>query len=81
MSECRFLDGTFLPYTKLCICSGVRPKLLGSHRNIIGLRDLESVEQLSARLATARTVAVVGNGGIALELVHEVSVDNNLCFK
>jgi hypothetical protein len=60
-------------YSKLCICSGVRPKLLGTHRNIIGLRDMDSVQQLSARLATARRVVVVGNGGIALELVHEVT--------
>lgn len=35
---------------------------------------MDSVQQLSSRLATARRVVVVGNGGIALELVHEVSL-------
>lgn len=32
----------------------------------------QSVSELAKRLEAARTVAVVGNGGIALELVHTV---------
>lgn len=32
----------------------------------------QSVEHLSRRLASAQRVAVVGNGGIALEIVHAV---------
>jgi hypothetical protein len=32
----------------------------------------KSVEQLRARLASAQRVAVIGNGGIALEIVHAV---------
>ena len=51
----------------------MRPKLIASHPNIIGLRDLQSVEELVKRLSSARRVLVVGNGGIALELIHEVN--------
>lgn len=66
-------DGTELSYAKLCICSGVRPKLLlEGHPAVVGLRDSQSAEDLCRRLGTARRVVVVGNGGIALELVHEV---------
>ena len=34
------------------------------------LRDRDTVTGLAARLRHARRVAIVGNGGIALELVH-----------
>jgi hypothetical protein len=61
-------------YKKLCICIGAQPKLLIDHASVIGLRDQHSVEDLLRRLATARTVAIVGNGGIALELIHEVPI-------
>jgi pyruvate/2-oxoglutarate dehydrogenase complex dihydrolipoamide dehydrogenase (E3) component len=57
---------------KLCICVGAEPKTLLQHDNIIGIRDIDSVEILTKKLETARNVAIVGNGGIALELVHEV---------
>jgi pyruvate/2-oxoglutarate dehydrogenase complex dihydrolipoamide dehydrogenase (E3) component len=62
-----------LPFGKLCICSGVRPKIIANHPNIIGIRDLESVQYLIEKLQVARKVVVVGNGGIALEIIHEVS--------
>jgi hypothetical protein len=32
------------------------------------LRDVDSVEELAAKLKKAKKVMVVGNGGIALEL-------------
>ena len=48
--------------------------MIAAHPNIIGLRDLQSVTDMTERLALARTVVVVGNGGIALELVHSVSI-------
>jgi hypothetical protein len=35
---------------------------------------MQSVQDLSHRLASARRVVVLGNGGIALEIVHEVSM-------
>ena len=34
------------------------------------LRDRDTVAGLAARLRHAKRVAIVGNGGIALELVH-----------
>lgn len=59
-----------LPYDKLCICTGARPKRLAvDSPHVVTLRDTESVEALRARLPAARRVMVVGNGGIALELM------------
>lgn len=45
------------------------PQLVSRHPAVVTLRDTESVEALAARLAGARRAVVVGNGGIALELV------------
>lgn len=54
---------------------GVRPKtVLRDHPLVIGLRDAQTVEDLVRRLSNARSVAIVGNGGIALELIHEVGL-------
>jgi hypothetical protein len=44
-------------------------QVLAHHPCVLTLRDTDSVAQLSARLRGARRVMVVGNGGIALELV------------
>ncbi|KAL4421166.1 hypothetical protein ABPG77_003349 [Micractinium sp. CCAP 211/92] len=99
-------DGERLPYDKLCICAGARPKQLPAdafrasaeapghkeqqqegqagrqparqagaweleqaRRRVLTIRDTDSVARLAALLASVRRVAVVGNGGIALELV------------
>ena len=56
-------------YKKLCICTGGRPNIIAEHPCVIGIRDTESVQQLTSRLSKARRVVIVGNGGIALELV------------
>ncbi|KAL7746464.1 Pyridine nucleotide-disulfide oxidoreductase domain-containing protein 1 [Sorochytrium milnesiophthora] len=65
--------GHLYPYDKLCIAAGARPKLLFKEQpNVLGIRDLESVEVLCKRLSHARRVMVVGNGGIALELLNEI---------
>ena len=63
-------DGGYVEYDKLCICSGSAPRALTSHPNVLTLRDTESVAVLTRQLANARHVVVVGNGGIAMELVH-----------
>lgn len=60
-------------YDAVCICAGARPKLIADHPNILGIRDLESVQDLAKRLNTARRIALVGNGGIALELAYTLS--------
>ncbi len=64
-------DGRSLQYRQVCICTGSQPKTLfqTNHKNILTIRDMQSVEDLCLRLETARRVVVVGNGGISMELV------------
>ncbi|RWS31999.1 Pyridine nucleotide-disulfide oxidoreductase domain-containing protein 1-like protein [Leptotrombidium deliense] len=62
-----------IKYTKLCICTGGQPKLIQfNNENILGIRDTESIEHFANRLKVAERVAIVGNGGIALELIHHI---------
>ena len=61
-------DDRRVPYDKLCICTGAKPRRLLNSPHVVVLRDTDSVEKLAERLKTARRVVVVGNGGIALEL-------------
>ncbi|XP_008314129.1 pyridine nucleotide-disulfide oxidoreductase domain-containing protein 1 [Cynoglossus semilaevis] len=66
-------DGRVYGYEKLCICSGGRPKLLTQDNPyVLGIRDTDSAQEFQKRLSKARRIVVVGNGGIALELVYEV---------
>nr|XP_046235493.1 pyridine nucleotide-disulfide oxidoreductase domain-containing protein 1 isoform X2 [Scatophagus argus] len=66
-------DGRVFGYEKLCICSGARPKLLTQDNPyVLGIRDTDSAQEFQKRLSKAKRIVVVGNGGIALELVHEV---------
>ncbi|XP_036005083.1 pyridine nucleotide-disulfide oxidoreductase domain-containing protein 1 isoform X2 [Fundulus heteroclitus] len=66
-------DGRVFGYKKLCICSGARPKLLKQENpHVLGIRDTDSAQEFQKRLSKARRIVVVGNGGIALELVYEV---------
>lgn len=90
-------SGDRLPYDKLCICAGARPKQLppsvfqasavcagpgeaaqqahqdaevaALQQHVLTIRDTDSVARLAARLRHSRRVVVVGNGGIALELM------------
>ncbi|XP_041114279.1 pyridine nucleotide-disulfide oxidoreductase domain-containing protein 1 isoform X2 [Polyodon spathula] len=66
-------DGRRYVYEKLCICAGGRPKLI-THGNphVLGIRDTDSAQVFQKRLSSARRIALVGNGGIALELVYEI---------
>lgn len=66
-------SGAQLRYGRLCVCSGARPALVhtGCSR-VLGVRDAMSIKRLGKRLVSARRVVVVGNGGIALELVHAI---------
>lgn len=59
-------------YKRLCLCTGARPKLAIEHPLVLGIRDVQSVVELQRKLATARRVLLLGNGGIATELVHEL---------
>lgn len=65
--------GRVVSFKMLCLCTGAKPKLIAeSNEFVVGIRDTESVLQFSHKLRDARRVVVVGNGGIATEVVHEV---------
>lgn len=67
------IDGTLIHYRMLCICTGGTPKVIAAENPyVIGIRDTESVQEFQKRLRKARRIFVVGNGGIATELVYEV---------
>ena len=80
-------SGGVIGYKYLCICTGARPHLLSPDNGsgdggigmgvaaspfIVGLRDTESVDSLTRRLGECRKILLVGNGGIATELVYEL---------
>ncbi|XP_067945686.1 pyridine nucleotide-disulfide oxidoreductase domain-containing protein 1-like [Watersipora subatra] len=68
-------NGSLLSYDKLCIATGATPKKLsmrGDANLELSIRDTESVAEFQGRLKTAKRVVVVGNGGIATELVYEI---------
>ena len=48
--------------------------MLADNDCIIGIRDLQSVEDMTRRLSSAKKIIVVGNGGIALEIINSVSL-------
>ncbi|XP_071752101.2 pyridine nucleotide-disulfide oxidoreductase domain-containing protein 1 isoform X1 [Centroberyx gerrardi] len=67
------VDGRLVGYEKLCLCSGGRPKLLTQDNPcVLGIRDTDSAQEFQKRLSKAKRIVVIGNGGIALELVYEV---------
>lgn len=66
-------SGKIITFKKLCLCSGARPKLICENNSrVVGIRDTESVETFVEKLKGAKKIIVVGNGGIATELVHEI---------
>lgn len=66
-------NGRIINYKMLCLCNGGRPKLIAEHNNfVLGIRDTESVVQFSEKIKHAKRIMIVGNGGIATEIVHEV---------
>ena len=66
-------DSFSLRYSKLCVCTGAMPQLIGDESTrVYGIRDTDSVELLQGRLRHSKRVIVVGNGGIALELVYKM---------
>nr|XP_022295715.1 pyridine nucleotide-disulfide oxidoreductase domain-containing protein 1-like [Crassostrea virginica] len=66
-------DGEEIGYQKLCLCIGGKPKLIADKNPyVLGIRDTESVQEFQKRLSAAKRIMVVGNGGIATELVYEI---------
>ncbi|KAH6939306.1 hypothetical protein HPB50_016932 [Hyalomma asiaticum] len=67
-------SGRIVNYRMICLCMGARPQLIAKDNPLVlGIRDTETVQMLQNRLGNARLIAVIGNGGIATELVHEIS--------
>uniref|UniRef100_A0A1I7UMG9 Pyr_redox_2 domain-containing protein n=1 Tax=Caenorhabditis tropicalis TaxID=1561998 RepID=A0A1I7UMG9_9PELO len=62
-----------IKFDKLCIATGARPRFLSNDPRFLFLRDTESAARLQNRLRAARDILLVGNGGIAAELVYELS--------
>ncbi|NWU94071.1 PYRD1 protein, partial [Upupa epops] len=66
-------DGREYIYEKLCLCAGAKPKLIfEGNPYVLGIRDTDSAKAFQKNLAQAERIVVVGNGGIALELVYEI---------
>ncbi|KAK5579377.1 hypothetical protein RB653_009059 [Dictyostelium firmibasis] len=59
-------------YDYLSICSGAKPNLIKESPYLIGIRDTETIVDLKNRLSDAKRIVLIGNGGIALELIHEI---------
>lgn len=60
-------------YQKLCLATGASPRKIWYNPHVITIRDTDSVEELQSKLKSVKKIVVVGNGGIATELVHELS--------
>lgn len=62
-----------IKYKKLCLCTGAAPKLMDNKDYVIGLRDTHSVEYFQSILGEANRILIVGNGGIATDLVYKLN--------
>ncbi|XP_023952227.2 pyridine nucleotide-disulfide oxidoreductase domain-containing protein 1 [Bicyclus anynana] len=66
-------EGVIIKYDVICICTGGIPKLISDSnkcQRILGIRDTESVKEFQDKLKNGRKMLIVGNGGIASEIVH-----------
>ncbi|XP_076246574.1 pyridine nucleotide-disulfide oxidoreductase domain 1 [Calliopsis andreniformis] len=67
-------SGRIINYKMLCLCNGAQPKLITEHNDfVLGIRDTESVIQFSQKIKNSRRIVIIGNGGIATEIIHEVN--------
>lgn len=72
--------GQCIKFDLCCVASGARPRVPASllthdealQSRILVVRDIDTVSTLSSAVSRARHVIIVGNGGIALELVHSI---------
>lgn len=65
--------GHIINYKYLCLCTGGIPNILHQGKNnprVIGIRDTDSIKNYQTLVSKSKRVVVVGNGGIASELVH-----------
>jgi len=71
----RTIKGVVIKYRYLCLCTGGVPKLFCGQvldPCAFGIRDTDSVLYLQRKLAAAKDVLILGNGGIASELAYEL---------
>ncbi|XP_017479343.1 PREDICTED: pyridine nucleotide-disulfide oxidoreductase domain-containing protein 1 [Rhagoletis zephyria] len=66
-------NGCKIYYKSICLCTGAVPHLIHNDTPlVIGIRDTDSVLILQQRLGNAKSVVLLGNGGIASELAYEL---------
>ena len=71
-------DGLNLEFERLLLCTGATPRNIGFESSFcLSLRDSASALKLSEKMKNSKRVVIVGNGGIALELVHRNTARNN----
>ena len=49
-----------------------------NHPHVVGIRDVESAHKFQEKLQLARRIVVVGNGGIAIEIVSVLYTKSTL---
>lgn len=62
--------GESIRYDDICICTGASPKCLLESDCVTTLRDSDSIASLCGKLERCSSLMVVGNGGIALDVVY-----------
>lgn len=73
--KCYTEKGVVIKYQHLCLCTGAKPNLIEQSKDnpcVIGIRDTDSVIEFQKRIKAGKCLAIVGNGGIASEVVYEV---------
>jgi len=55
-------------------------QLISKNELVIGIRDTESVVEFQKRISSARRMIVVGNGGIASELMYVLPSNKSVLF-
>lgn len=69
-------NGVKIFYKFLCLCTGARPNVIKQNTDvdeyILGIRDTESVIEFQKRIEKSKKIVILGNGGIASELVYEL---------
>ncbi|VDP16907.1 unnamed protein product, partial [Soboliphyme baturini] len=66
-------DPTVEVATVFCTALDSRKKMISNNPRVVGIRDTESVQSFQRHLADARRMVVVGNGGIATEIIAETN--------
>ena len=70
--EIKLENGENVNFSRLLLCTGARPKRPPDIESkfVYTLRDTISAKILSEKVRRSKKIVLVGNGGIALELVH-----------